>query len=133
MSVFSRFSRNGTSEAPEPKVEGVEKATHVALGAPQAIVDAVTETFERINDPAKRQKDLKVVRQQVEKGIGAAEKRGVEVRKQLPEPVERRLKVAEKRGEEARKRLVEQAKTTRSRVEPRIQKTREQVRVRATA
>ncbi len=130
MSVFDRFSKNGTAEAAQPSVEGVEKATHVALGTPAAVRDAVNETVERWRKADQREKDLKVLRGRVEKGLARAEKRGVEVRTKLPGQVERGLQSVERRGEKARKQLVEQAKATRKRVEPTLKRVTNQARER---
>jgi hypothetical protein len=117
MSVFDRFKRNGSTDTVEHHAsEGVEKATLVALGTPAIVADAVNDTVDRFRNPTSREKDIKALRGQVEKSLKVAEKRGIEVRKQLPATVERSLKVAEKRGEEVRTRLVGQAKATRERV-----------------
>lgn len=125
MSMFNQ-SENGI-EAVEETVtttttNDVEKAIHVALGLPAAVADAVNDAIERWNDSSKRDKDLTVLREQLDKGLSIAEKKGVEVRKQLPGQVDRSLKVAEKRGDEVRKQAVKQAKETRERVEPTLRK-----------
>jgi gas vesicle protein len=107
---------------PETTNADVEKAVHVALGIPAAVADVVNDAVERWTNSSQRDKDLKVLRQQLDKALAVAEKKGVEVRKQLPNQVERSLKVVEQRGDEVRKQAVEQARVTRERVEPTLRK-----------
>jgi hypothetical protein len=132
MSMFYK-SDNG-SEAVDETVTttnaDVEKAIHVALGVPAAIADVVNDAVERWNDSSKRDKDLKVLREQLDKALAVAEKKGVEVRKTLPGQVERSLQVAGKRGDEVRKQAVKQAKVTRERVEPTLRKVGSEARTR---
>jgi flagellar biosynthesis chaperone FliJ len=132
MSMFNQ-SKNGT-EAVDTKTVSttpeVEKAVHVALGIPAAVADVVNDAVERWTNSSKRDKDLKVLREQLDKAIAVAEKKGVEVRKQLPGQVERSLKVVEKRGDEVRKQAVEQARSTRERVEPTLRKVGSEARTR---
>jgi hypothetical protein len=131
MSMFNQ-SNNGTEAATEATPAGVdaEKIIHVALGLPAAVADAVNDAVERWNDSSKRDQDLKVLREQLDKGFAVAEKRGVEVRKQLPGQVERSLKIAEQRGDEVRKQAVKQAKVTRERVEPTLRRVGTEARTR---
>jgi hypothetical protein len=132
MSMFNQ-SKNGT-EAVETKTVSttpeVEKAVHVALGIPAAVADVVNDAVERWTNSSKRDKDLKVLREQLDKAIAVAEKKGVEVRKQLPGQVERSLKIVEQRGDEVRKQAVEQARVTRERVEPTLRKVGSEARTR---
>ncbi len=132
MSIFnqSKNTENGTVEAAQN--DSVDKVTHVALGAPAAIADFVNEAIERWKNSSQRDKDLKVLREQLERGIDVAEKRGVEIRQQLPTQVEKGLKVAEKRGGEVSKQVVEQAKTARERFEPTVRKTVTEARKRGS-
>jgi hypothetical protein len=127
----SKRSPNGNVEIKTGKVdiqtdnatESTEKAVHVVLGAPAAVADYVSETVERLKNPAEREKELSNLRTQVERGIEVAEKRGAEVRQQLPSQVDHGLKIAEQRGEEILQQLVEQAKVARERFEPTVRKT----------
>ena len=124
-------STNGTIDtAAETQATEVEKAVHVVIGAPAAVADAVTETVDRLKDPAERDKELNNLRTQVERGLEIAEKRGLEIRSQLPTQVERGLKAAEQRGEEIRRQVTDQAKVTRERVEPAVRKYSAQARER---
>lgn len=128
---MAKKSPNGTIEQAETTTTNdVEKAVHVVLGVPAAVADAVTDTVDRLKDPAERDKELTNLRQQVERGIEVAEQRGLEIRRQLPSQVERGLKVAEQRGEEIRQQLTDQAKVTRERVEPSVRKFGTQARER---
>ena len=130
MSIFKE-SKNGSVEAAEEQAStDVEKAVHVALGLPAAVADAVNDAVERWSDSSQREKDLKVLRERLESAVEVAERKGVEVRKQLPEQVERRLKVAEQRGDEVRKQAVEQARATRQRFEPTIRRVSDEARTR---
>jgi hypothetical protein len=127
-------SRNGKVDVKASEAEIVtesEKAVRVALGAPVAVADYVTETVERLRSPEEREKELNNLRTEVERRIEVAEKRGAEVRKQLPTQVDRGLKIAEERGEEIRKQVVEQAKAARERLEPRVRKTLSEARDRS--
>jgi hypothetical protein len=124
-------STNGKIDTAETKASEVEKAVHVVLGAPAAVADVVTETVDRLKDSAEREKELNNLRTQVERGIEIAEKRGLEIRSQLPSQVERGLKVAEQRGEEIRRQVTDQAKVTRERVEPAVRKYSAQARERS--
>jgi flagellar biosynthesis chaperone FliJ len=132
MSMFNQ-SKNGTEAVDTETISTtpeVEKAVHVALGIPAAVADVVNDAVERWTNSSKRDKDLKVLREQLDKAIAVAEKKGVEVRKQLPGQVERSLKVVEKRGDEVRKQAVEQARSTRERVEPTLRKVGSEARTR---
>jgi DNA anti-recombination protein RmuC len=124
--MAKKSSPNGTIDTPNE----VEKAVHVVLGAPAAVADVVSETVERLRDSDQREKEIKSLREQVERGLEAAEKRGVEIREQLPSQVERGLKAAEKRGDEVRKQLVDQAKTARERLEPTVRRIEREARER---
>jgi hypothetical protein len=130
MSMFNQ-SKNGT-EAVETETTNadVEKAVHVALGIPAAVADVVNDAVERWSNSSQRDKDLKVLRKQLDKALAVAEKKGVEVRQQLPDQVERSLKVVEQRGDEVRKQAVEQARVTRERVEPTLRKVGTEARTR---
>lgn len=128
---MAKRSPNGTIDQAEPTTNDVEKAVHVVLGIPAAVADVVTETVDRLKDPAERDQELSNLRHQVERGIEVAEQRGLEIRKQLPSQVERGLKVAEQRGEEIRQQLTDQAKVTRERVEPSVRKFSTQARERS--
>jgi hypothetical protein len=131
-------SKNGAKEVEEIEevaTTDVEKAVHVALGIPAALADVVNDAVERWTNSSQRDKDLKALREQLERAIAVAERKGVEVRKQLPGQVDRSLQVAEQRGDEVRKQAVEQARVTRERLEPtrrRVSKisdtTQEQIR-----
>ena len=132
MSMFNQ-SNNGTEAVTDettPAGLDTEKVIHVALGLPSAVADAVNDAVERWNDSGKRDQDIKILREQLDKGLSIAEKKGVEVRKQLPGQVERSLKVAEQRGDEVRKQAVKQAKVTRERVEPTLRKVGTEARTR---
>jgi hypothetical protein len=132
MSMFNQ-SNNGTEAVTDettPTGLDTEKVIHVALGLPSAVADAVNDAVERWNDSSKRDQDIKILREQLDKGLSIAEKKGVEVRKQLPGQVERSLKVAEQRGDEVRKQAVKQAKVTRERVEPTLRKVGTEARTR---
>jgi len=120
-------SSNGSVDPAQVTSETADKAVHVVLGAPVAVADYVTETVERLRKPSEREKELSNLKSQVERGIEVAEKRGVEIRKQLPSQVERGITIAGQRSEEIRQQLVEQAKVARERVEPTVRKTRERV------
>src|ERR1700730_5887434 len=120
-------SPNGTVDSAKVTSEVADKAVHVVLGAPVAVADYVTETVERLRKPAEREKELKNLKSQVERGIEVAEKRGAEIRQQLPPQVDKGLTAAGQRGEEIRQQLVDQAKVARERVEPTVRKTRERV------
>jgi gas vesicle protein len=122
MSLFYQSKNGADSMEPETTNPDVEKAVHVALGIPAAVADVVNDAVERWTNSSQRDKDLKVLRQQLDKALAVAEKKGVEVRKQLPDQVERSLKVVEQRGDEVRKQAVEQARVTRERVEPTLRK-----------
>jgi gas vesicle protein len=122
MSLFYQSKNGADSMEPETTNPDVEKAVHVALGIPAAVADVVNDAVERWTNSSQRDKDLKVLRQQLDKALAVAEKKGVEVRKQLPNQVERSLKVVEQRGDEVRKQAVEQARVTRERVEPTLRK-----------
>ena len=132
MSMFNQ-SKNGT-EVVDTETTGtnadVEKAVHVALGIPAAVADVVNDAVERWSNSDQRDKDLKVLRKQLDKALAVAEKKGVEVRQQLPDQVERSLKVVEQRGDEVRKQAVEQARVTRERVEPTLRKVGTEARTR---
>ena len=130
MSIFNQ-SKNGTAAvAPEPSTE-VEKAVHVALGIPSAVADVINDAVERWTDSKQRDKDLQALREQLDKAIAVAEKKGVEVREQLPTQVEKSLKLVEQRSDEVRKQAVEQARATRERVEPTLRKVGEEASTRS--
>jgi gas vesicle protein len=132
MSMFNQ-SKNGTEEV-DTETTGpnadVEKAVHVALGIPAAVAEVVNDAVDRWSNSSQRDKDLKVLRKQIDKALAVAEKKGVEVRQQLPDQVDHSLKVVEQRGDEVRKQAVEQARVTRERVEPTLRKVGTEARTR---
>ena len=130
MSIFKQSKNGSAAEKAEPATE-VEKAVHVALGIPAAVADVINDAVERWTDSEQRDKDLQALREQLDKAIAVAEKKGVEVREQLPTQVEKSLKVVEQRSDEVRKQAVEQARSTRERVEPTLRKVGEEARTRS--
>ncbi|MFN2612860.1 MAG: hypothetical protein ABR536_05775 [Solirubrobacterales bacterium] len=89
---MANTSPNGTAEKSVTKTtetnELAEKVTHVAIGAPVAVADLVNQAIDRWRDSAQRDKDIKVLRDQIEKGLDVAEEKGVRVRKQVSGRIE---------------------------------------------
>ncbi len=86
------INRNGSTEnkdtvSPETS-ELADKVTHVALGAPVAVAEIVNQAIDRWRDSAQRDKDIQVLRDQIEKGLSVAEEKGVNVRQQLSGRIE---------------------------------------------
>lgn len=86
------INRNGSTEdnetvSPETS-ELADKVTHVALGAPVAVAEIVNQAIDRWRDSAQRDKDIQVLRDQIEKGLSVAEEKGVTVRRQLSGRIE---------------------------------------------
>ncbi len=80
-------SKNGTVASTESN-ELADKVTHVALGAPVAVAEIVNQAIDRWRDSAQRDKDIQVLRDQIEKGLTVAEEKGVTVREQLTGRIE---------------------------------------------
>jgi len=68
--------------------ELADKVSHVALGTSVAVAEIVNQAIERWRDSDQRDKDLKALRDQIERGIGTAEEKGVTVREQLSGRIE---------------------------------------------
>lgn len=106
---MAKKSPNGTTKGTTKSVdtaettELAEKVTHVAIGAPVAVADLVNQAIDRWRDSAQRDKDIQALRDQIEKGLGVAEEKGVNVRKQVSGRIEPTLtrvqtEVRERRG-----------------------------------
>ena len=89
-----KTSPNGSTTTTKSKGKSTEvneladKVAHVALGAPVAVAEIVNQAIERWRDSDQRDKDLKALRDQIERGIGTAEEKGVTVREQLSGRIE---------------------------------------------
>jgi hypothetical protein len=114
-------SKNGTVASTETS-ELADKVTHVALGAPVAVAEFVNDAIDRWRDSDQRDKDLKVLREQLDKGLATAEEKGVTVRQNLTD----RLEPAAKRVQPA----VDRIQPTVDRIQPRVQKFQSDVRER---
>jgi hypothetical protein len=113
--------RNGSTVTTEPAELG-DKVTHIALGAPVAVADFVNQAIDRWRDSDQRDKDLKVLREQLDKGLATAEEKGVTVRQNLTD----RLEPAAKRVQPVADRI----QPTVDRIQPRVQKFQSEVRER---
>jgi hypothetical protein len=113
---------NGTTTTETNEL--ADKITHVALGAPVAVTEFVNQAIDRWRDSDQRDKDLKVLREQLDKGLTTAEEKGVTVRENLSG----RLEPAAKRVQPA----VDRIQPTVDRIQPTVQKFQTEARARGT-
>jgi hypothetical protein len=116
------MSRSNGSTVTTSTTDLGDKVTHVALGAPVAVAEFVNQTIDRWRDSDQREKDLKVLRDQLDKGLAIAEEKGVTVRQDLTD----RLEPAAKRVQPVADRI----QPTVDRLQPRVQKFQSDVRER---
>lgn len=116
-------SENGSTETVK-KVENTEpannKVAHVALGAPIAVADLINQAIGRWRDSEQREKDIHALRYQIEKGVNAAEEKGVDAHKQLSgriEPTVQRVQTeVRERGGKVTSTTTEQVRKAQERV-----------------
>jgi F0F1-type ATP synthase membrane subunit b/b' len=100
-------TQNGTVELERLPTDQALQAVDIAFGTAAKVADAVVERVKPYRDRAKREKELKSLRGQVEKELKDAKERGGEIRRQVTGQLDERTREVRQRVEPVYRERVE--------------------------